>query len=257
MPNPTISNAYTAATNKVRLTLAGAPLAQSAIGTGDALNPDTWTITRTDTSAGFDVMTVTQISTLVYDVLTYEALAGWHIQHLISTTTLKSSASVVTPTSANFYGALSAATATAGALAASNAYVLTDIASPQIATPGSNTGGGVRVITAGGDFASDSGNTALKKLILRRLGTRRKGFFHLPNYGLDIEPKRPIKTNDLIALKKQIQDQVALEPEVVAVSATPTIDTANGILNIVLQVRTNIGETLTITTSQSTAGIQL
>lgn len=249
-------SAAAVATNTVRVVLSTFPLAQSFIGVGDALNPNTWSIVRTDTGAAFDVMTVNQVSARTFDLVIYERFASSLVQHQVSSTALVDPFSnlIQSPTSQTFIGVVAVSESTQNAKTAANRYALTDLANPPFPSRGSNVGGGTRVITASGDFASESGNSLVQKLVLRRLTTSKGGFFHLPDYGVGIQPKRPIQSNDLLTLKKQIEDQVALEPEVSAVSANLSLDLANDILTIVLQVRTNLGQQMTISTQLSTAG---
>lgn len=89
----------------------------------------------------------------------------------------------------------------------------------------------------GGDYDFDENPDLLKKLILRRLITSPGSFFHLPNYGLGLQVKRPFSIQDLPVLKAQIEEQVKLEPEVDTVTSSLTM-TNTGVLQILLQVTT-------------------
>ncbi len=97
--------------------------------------------------------------------------------------------------------------------------------------------GSTLVIDSGGDYTSMSGPEFIKKLILRRLTTKPGEFFHLPNYGLGLKEKEPLPVNNLRALAKAIEQQVAQEPEVGAVKATLSYAANASILYVKVQVQ--------------------
>lgn len=231
------------ATNTVQVTFAAAPLAQSVIGTNDALNPASWTILRADTGATFPIMNISQVSGTVFNVSIYDRFAGSLVQHLVATPTLLDPYGNTisgSPTAA-FQGVLADAQATQDAQSAANRYVLSDVANPPIPLTGNSDGGGVRIITQTGDFATESGNNLLKKLILRRLSTSPGGFFHLPTYGVGNRVKEKLNNADFAALKKNISDQVLLEPEVTNVSVTALQDPNTGAVTFTIRVATASG----------------
>lgn len=96
---------------------------------------------------------------------------------------------------------------------------------------------GTLIITSGGDYASQSGQDLIKKLIVRRLISKPGDFFHLPNYGLGLRIKEPIPNVDLRKLAVQIEEQVNLEPEVAESRASLSYAAGTGTLLINLKVR--------------------
>lgn len=83
-----VTKALAIATNTVQVTLSAPPLAQSPIVAGDALNPATWLVLRTDTNAGFNVMTVVQVSPTVFNVIIFDRFASALVQHQVSAPTM-------------------------------------------------------------------------------------------------------------------------------------------------------------------------
>lgn len=71
-----------------------------------------------------------------------------------------------------------------------------------------------------GDYAFDDGITALKKRVLRRIFSKRGGFAHLPNYGIDIASygKKLSTTHTRAQLAAETERQLASEPEIAKVA---------------------------------------
>lgn len=247
----TVQGAAALSTNTVEVTLTNIPLAMSPVGTGDALNPASWTITRSDTGVSFTPLAVLRRSPVVFDIIVAERFGPASVPHLVTAALVDPFGNAIgTQNSGVFFGTLADTVATQDAVAAANNFAISDLANPPFPI-GSNVGG-ARVITAAGDFASTTGNDLLRKLIIRRLTTATNGFFHLPGYGLGLDPKSPVRATDMISLKKRIQDQVALEPEVVTVDIDLELDAANGILMIQGKVKTNLGQTVLFETTVQT-----
>lgn len=99
------------------------------------------------------------------------------------------------------------------------------------------TAGSTLRITTGGDYASQSGEALVKKLILRRLISKPGDFFHLPNYGVGLRVKEPIPTVDLRKLAVQIEQQINLEPEVAESRANLSYAAGTGMLVVSVKVR--------------------
>jgi len=110
--------------------------------------------------------------------------------------------------------------------------------------PSGSVVGGTLQIAAGGDYATDTGAALVKKLILRRLTTRPGEFFHLPDYGFGLKPKGLLKTSDRATLKKQIAQQILLEPEVESVDVAITTSPATGSVTITFRARLRLGTTV-------------
>ena len=89
-------------------------------------------------------------------------------------------------------------------------------------------------VGSSGDYDEVSGADLLRKLIFRRLMSARGEFFHLPNYGIGLKLKEPMRTPDLVKLRTEIQMQTLNEPEVD--SATVGIAMAtSGVLTVTVR----------------------
>lgn len=227
-----VVNAFATTTNTVRVTFTVAPLAVSVSGLGDALNPATWAVTNPTTT--FTVTSVVKVSSTVFDVYVLEAFASVLVTHTVSAPTLlKPDLDLISPpTSSTFLGLTSLAAVAPAAEAAARGLNLVDVANrpTQIA----DQLGGTLVMTSGGDYASETGASLLRKLIIRRLMTMRGEFFHLPNYGLGLAVKEPLPVGETIKLRAEIERQIQLEPEVSSVSANVILSPASGILTVLI-----------------------
>ncbi len=211
-----IVSATPISTHVVRVLLSKTPQLISAQLPGDALNPRTWKIVRTDTGVGFTILSISVPNTSkTVDVRVLEALGSSNIEHLISADTLLDSAgNPVTPPSAlPFFGLLSAALASHDRRVADSKFAIRDLNNPQGALPSGSTGG-VYSISSAGDYQLHDGTDFVRKLIFRRLMTSKGGFRFLPGFGVGLRVKEPVPAGDLISLQKEIEDQVKLEPEV-------------------------------------------
>lgn len=212
-----VSGAVAVSTKVVRVTLSAPPKNSNSVTRGDALNPRTWTVQRLDTSAFFTVLGVSKVNPTVYDVLVYEPFAAVLVSHMVSSTTLVAATGelVTAPTFATFAGLIDKSVATPQAQTAQRRLTIRDIANPPLPKAGSSLAG-TFVINGSGDYSFDEGTELLRKLIIRRLITKKGEFFHLPAYGIGIREKEPIP-GSLLTLQAEIERQVRLEPEVDAV----------------------------------------
>lgn len=235
-----IASARAITAQRVLVTLSDLPLAVSAVSSADALNPATWVVTHTATGNVLTVSAATARSTTEYYVDVVEALVGpAHARaYTVGSTTLRSSggALISAPTSAAFEGFLS--TVSQG----ERTTGVVDLANPPL--PGPLSTGGTLIITTGGDYATESGDALLEKLILRRLTTPRGGFPHLPDYGAGIALKAPVNAGSLRLVQADLQRQLALEPEVAEARVALDI-TAQGVLTVGVRVRTRAGGVIT------------
>lgn len=248
-----IAGAFAIATNRVRVTLSAPPLAQSPIVAGDALNPASWTLQRVDTGALLEVMAAEMASPFEIDLILFGRLANALVIHQVASSSLMDAFgnAISPPTSATFYGVIADSDFTQEAQAAARRFAIVDLANPPVPLPSTGLGGGVRIITASGDYKNETGTSLLKKLILRRLSTNPGEFFHLPDYGVGIRPKSTLRAGDLFDLKQRIISQVLLEPEVQAVDVSLTLDD-NGVLTIILEGTTVTGQNFDVQTSTPT-----
>lgn len=227
LPGPlSVVSALATTTRTVRVVLTTTPLSASTTASGDALNPDTWSVTRLDTGFAFTVASIDQVDAVTFDISLVEALGPASVTHQAGSTVLEkpTGALIQSPYFALFSG-LEASTHAAPVVQQ------VDLSNPP-APPGLNSVGGTLVMTAGGDYDLVGGAALVKKLILRRLTTRPGEFAHLPNYGLGFSVKEPLRTTDLILLRRRIEQQILLEPDIASTQVLLSFDNAQGILTL-------------------------
>lgn len=229
-----VSGAQPTSERTVVVTLTRPPLQSSTIGVGDATNPATWSITRTDDGTVFHVLAAKVLSDpSQVELYTLEKFFSYSILHTVACPGLlePGGAPIVVPTSATFHGCTAV-------VVSSSTSAAVDFANPQ--TSGDAVPGTYQFDTSG-DYASDTGMAFLQKIIIRRLTTDPGGFFYMQQYGLGIQTKAPLKTADMGKLKAQIELQLMREPEFSAVTARLSLSNS-GILTILVRVllsRTN------------------
>lgn len=220
----------------VRVTLETEPQHTSNTNYGDALNPATWQITQPSTGRTWTVLSVEMIDPHTFDLVTLEIFPNHFGTLKVISTSLLDTFSIPFPTvESTFNGAYLDATSTDQKRISSLGYSPKDLANVQ--TPFEDLVGGTLQINASGDYVSMSGDAFIKKLILRRLIAKRGDFFHLPNYGAGLREKEPIPTVDLRKMAKQVEQQVALEPEVAESKANVSYAASAAALIIQLKVR--------------------
>lgn len=104
---------------------------------------------------------------------------------------------------------------------------------------------GVLAYDAGGDYASDRGNTSYKQRIFRRVFTRPNGFMHLIGYGVGLlqRVKTLFRAREQEALAADAEAQIFEEPETQDVSVTFTQDASNPHLYFMrIRARSKTGE---------------
>ncbi len=209
-----IARAVAVSTHEVDVEVTRLVQDNSPILPGDALNPATWSVVRQDTGAAFNIVSVTQVGTRVYRVLVLEALGPVSVVHTIASAKLLDMAAqlISSPRSADFLGLVDEQVSTLDAALASRRVQVRDYANAPVAA--SPFEGGTLQLDPGGDYKTETGVPLVKKLILRRLSSAPRDFFHLPDYGIGLNVKGRIPTSDLVKLKGEIERQVLLEPEV-------------------------------------------
>lgn len=216
-----LNRAFAISTRAIRVMLNDAPAAISKFAPGDALNPDTWKITRSDTGLTVRVVQVEKISATVFEVRTLRDFGPSPVPHTLSSLTLRdpSGALLSAPYSVNFDGC-------AALVEFPKPFTAVDI----------KLNAGVYVMK-GGDYDQAEGPELIRRLIYQRIATTIGAFFHLPSYGLGLRVNEPIATSDLIKLKKEVERQVLEEPEVLRASATISVD-PTGIVIISIRAQT-------------------
>lgn len=212
---------------QVLVALSIQPLAISTIGTGDALNPATWSIERLDTQFFFTILAVEQISATQYSLYTLEKFGNALIDHRVATTSLLTPSMIplTSPKNAIFQGCVAAKVKPTPAAQG-------DLASVQLAASSLE---GVLQVLPGGDYVLQSGSSLLRKLIYRRLTTTKGAFFHMPEYGEGIKVKEPINPANLPAMQADIERAISLEPEVEAARVQLILTTA--VLTVVVTAK--------------------
>lgn len=230
-----IGYAYAAGDRFVRLKLTTAPLESASTVPGSVFNPKTWAIQTPGTGRVLTVLSVAKVDALTYDILTLEQFDDHYVTMAVGSSTLKDStgapAGLLT---FGYKGVRLEKTSTPQKRVTSRGFALKDLANPP--TPNSPVGGTLE-ITSNGDYKSVEGPQLLRKLILRRLSSKPGDFFHLPEYGIGLREKEPLPVNDLILLKKQIEMQIALEPDVEAAKVRLAYDYAASSLLVGMQVK--------------------
>ena len=241
--------AYAVGDRKVRVILDSEPQHSGSTLTGDALNPRTWTITEPATGKVWTVMSVAMVDKFTYDLVTLEIFPNHFGTLELETTTLIAITGLPFPTiTETFNGAYLDANSTDQKRTTARGYSPKDLLNAQVPTQGAvgdvqigvNYGemvGGTLQIESGGDYASMSGDAFVRKLILRRLISKRGDFFHLPEYGAGLREKEPVPTVDLRKIAVQIEQQVALEKEVAEVRASLTYAPAASALLVNVKAR--------------------
>lgn len=232
--------------------LTGTPRADSPYNPGDALNPATWRVVRNDSGDSFTVVSATRVSALRYRLQVIEPLGGTTVEHTVSTSTLRAinGTLCVSPREADFFG-IDSDQGTQFSVSARPIDIKTDA----IAATAYAVGGGIGM-GEDGDYQTHSGNELLRKLIIRRLVTPKGAFFHLPNYGLGLPLKLPLRTSRLNELKADIEEQCLLERDVLGAACSITI-TADGFLVIGLRVRRKVGEEVQFRFQTLPGGVQV
>jgi len=228
MPAITLISAAAQDTNRVRVVTSSEPKHSGRSIQGDALNPRTWRVIRDDTGDDLLVGAVAMVNVTTFDLLVEQAFGGVTVLHFVTTATLLAidNTPMTDASWAQFLGIVAATRAGAqgGSVDLLNATV-----------PASDRVGGTFKVVSG-DYARQSGADLYTKMVLRRLLSRKGGFYHLRDYGLGLVLKEPMPIGSIARLKTEIERQVRLEPETVDVRASIVIS-GEGIELITIQSR--------------------
>jgi hypothetical protein len=245
----TMASMLAVATGTVQVTFSSPPLAQSPNGTNDALNPQSWTLTRLDTGATFPVVSVVplnedEVSPVDFLVSIYGTFPDFSVTLQAATPTLLAAdgSTIGTPFTATCPGLIAVAVSNPDELASSMSLSPTDIANPPFS---GLTGGGTLQVGPDGDYVSDTGITLLKKLIIRRLFTSLGGFYHLPDYGAGLAVKSPLPLGEVVKFQQNIVQQVQKETGVAKAAAQVTVQ-AGVVVQVQIAVQTTQGATFSI-----------
>jgi hypothetical protein len=106
--------------------------------------------------------------------------------------------------------------------------------------PGIEPALGTFQYAADGDYQNDAGLANLKKRVIRRLTTKRGSFAHMPNYGLDLPEKGPMRPGVMRQLQSQAIAQVQAEEGVVSASVSVSVP-APGVFLLGVRVQASSG----------------
>lgn len=247
------------ATRTIRVAFSDEPLNVSDIGAGDVYNPYNWVVT-TDLAAEFPYrFTVLEIlatsDPAIWDVVLLQALRSNSWTHRVSCPLIVEPdfTPMTDPTELDFPGVLSTAQVDANARAVDRRFAMQDLANPPFALP--TEVGGTLKVGPGGDYANETGQKLLKKLIIRRLITPKGAFFHLPGYGVGLNAKTPLPQGDVVKLKKDIETQILAESEVQAVAVAVSYRGQNEYDIFIKAKLKTPGDPVAVTLSQSQQGL--
>lgn len=243
---PNLAGAYAIATHTIRVLLSAEPQHTSAFLVGDALNPSTWTVQRLADGFAFTVIGVVMHDSTTADVTVLEALGSHLVGHKVQATGMLGVGGAGTGADlvAVFPGVVQ--TLDPVDVATGEAFRARDLANPPFQVERGIGYSGTLIIGSDGDYETEAGAALLRKLVMRRLGTKKNAFRHLPGYGIGFAEKEPVPSaGDLLALKRDIEDQTLQEPEAAEARASLTI-TRDGVLIVQLGIRAQDGTTISI-----------
>lgn len=243
----TVLEAWAISTHGVRVGLSSEPQHVDTYADGDALNPTSWQVVNADTGHALTVVAAQMFDATQVDLTTLDAL-GDHLEtHTVTAVGLISADGfvVTTPISADFLGVVQ--TVDPIEAARSEDFRDRDLAAQPFQATRSTGAGSALSIAADGDFETESGLSLTRKLILRRLSTRRGAFRHLPEFGIEgFTEKEPIVSSaDLSTRLREIEDQALQEPDVQDARAGGTLD-RSGVAFIQLAAQCSGGTTVTM-----------
>lgn len=227
--------AWAVTTHTVRVQLTTEPKHSDQYEIGDALNVASWTIENLATGQTLTVIGATMFDATHVDVMTLEALPN----HLVDCE-ITASAQLQTElgelvggtTSAEFKGVVQTMDPVDAVTV--DAFRDRDLANPPFQVDRGIGYSGTIIIGADGDYETEAGGPLVRKCVMRRLGTPRGSFRHLPRYGVGLKEKEPLPSaSDLIRLRADIEAQTLEEPDVESATARLTLDRA-GVLIVQL-----------------------
>lgn len=218
-----ILDAYAISERQLILDLSAAPRAFSTIGVGDALNPLTWSVKRLDTNAELVVLSTRMVTSTQVELYTLTKFSPMLISHRVTAIGLLDSAGaqLAPPNTWDWTGCQKD-------VPAEIVGGLSDFANKPT---NDQSFTGVILVDSSGDYAHDSGQTMLRKLVMRRLIMAPGEFFFLDQYGLGLRVKETLRDSDIPKLQAAAQGQLLREPEFSRVSVQMSL-TTDGVLNV-------------------------
>ena len=228
-------------THTVLVELAAPPLAESAIGDGDALNPASWFVRLADLSFTFTVMAVRKVSLTEFELRTLEPLRNWLTVHEAGAPLLMRMSGglrITAPRSATFRGVV-----VEGDRAVNPLHRYDFANNP---TGGSTVGGTLKV-NSGGTYARDSGTSLVRKMVIRRILTMPGSFFSIPpeDFGADLRIGGLFNPSSLPQLKASLERELLKEPD--TTEATVSLVYQQGVITITARVKSVLGVQVPVT----------
>lgn len=240
-----VASAWAISTHAVRVTLTGEPKHIDQFAPGDALNAATWTVVNLTTGRPLVVALAEMHDALSVDITTIDAL-GDHLETLeVTAVDLVSIDGLLaeSPLSATFLGVVQTVDPID---VAQQDFRDRDIANPPFQISRELGHAGTLVFGSDGDLDTESGEALVRKLVLRRMTTRRGAFPHLPTYGLDLAEKEPLPNGgDLVAFLRDVEVQAKQEPDVETALAKGSMD-RSGVLIIALSLEITGGAVVNV-----------
>lgn len=244
-----LAAAWATTTHGVRVTLTAEPRHADQFAVGDALNPRSWSVENLTTGDNLTVASVAMPDGVTADLSLLDPL-GDDLETLSvqAVGLLDAGGSPIgSPTSAQFLGLVETVDPVDSARFD---FRDRDLANPITQISRGFGIGGVLVISDDGDFETEAGGKLLRKLVLRRMNTRRAAFRHLPDYGCATPEKEPIATGgDLVSYLREVERQARQEPDAIDAKARGSID-RNGVLIVQLAVTMMGGATISMRIGQ-------
>lgn len=234
---PTFAGAWAISTHSVRVILSAEPQHTSQFLPGDALHPSTWHVERLTDGFAYTVIGVTMPDDVTVDLILLEALGNHLVTHAVEASGLLGAGG--SQAGSLLEGTFVGVVQTIDPVDAVTVDVFRDrdLANPPFQVDRGIGYAGTLVIGSDGDYETEAGPPLLRKLLLRRLGTRRNAFRHLPGYGVGLVEKEPIPgAGNLLRLRTEIEDQAMQEPDAEAATASLTLD-RSGVLVVQLSVK--------------------
>lgn len=227
-------------THTVLVELAAPPLAESAIGEGDALNPASWFVRLADLSFTHTVMAVRKVSVSEFELRTLEPLRNWLTVHEAGAPLLRMASGllITAPRSATFLGVV-----VEGDRAVNPLHRYDFANNP---TGGSTVGGALKV-NSGGTYARDSGTSLVRKMVIRRLLTMPGSYFSIApeDFGADLRIGGLFNPSSLPQLKASLERELLKEPD--TTEAVVSLVYQQGVITITARVKSVLGAQVPVT----------
>jgi hypothetical protein len=223
-----LSSAIASTVRSVVVTFTDTPLVSSSLGTNDGANSDTWTVVDIDTGVESTIVAISQLDTYRVQLTVQSPWVANHTYKVTAASIVSTSGDTVASPGYALFDAM-----------ASSKPAVRNVKKPLVDfynAPTPKSPAGTLVVGSSGDYRMMSDSDLIRKLILRRISTRRGGFKWLPNYGSGRDAKDLMPTSELVKAKAAYDLQIAQEPEVDVINSKLTLS-KDGILVLSVQAK--------------------